>query len=59
MAAAPLLLLHGLQQEKQTVEGKQEELTLLMEEEEGVCVLLSLWEDISQTVNTQLTGYIP
>lgn len=59
MAAGPLLLLRGLQQEKQAVEGKQEELTLLMEEQEGVCVLLHLWEDTGQTVNTQLTRYIP
>lgn len=59
MAAGPLLLPRGLQQEKQTVEGKQEKLTLLVEEQEGVCVLLCLWEDTGQTVNTQLTRYIP
>ncbi len=59
MAAGPPLLLHGLQQEKQAVEGKQEKLTLLVEEQEGVRVLLRLWEDTGQTVNTQLTRYIP
>lgn len=54
MAAGPLLLRHGLQQEKQAVEGKQEELPLLMEKQEGVCFLLRLWEDTSQPVSTQL-----
>lgn len=59
VAAGPLLFLHGLQQEKQAVEGKQEELTLLMEEQQSLCVLLHLWEDTVQAVNTQLTRYIP
>lgn len=59
MAAGPPLLPRGLQQEKQTVEGKQEELMLLVEKQDGVCVLLRLWEDTSQTVNTLLKRYIP
>lgn len=45
VAADPLLLFHGLQQEKLAVEGEQEELMLLVEEHDGVCVLLHLWED--------------
>lgn len=59
MTAGPLLLLFSLKQEKQAVEGKQEELTLLIEEKEGVCVFLRLWKDTSQTVNTSLACYIP
>lgn len=59
MAAGPLLLLHRLQQEEETVEGEQEELLFFVEEEKGVCVLLCVWEDTSQTVDTQLTRYIP
>ncbi len=54
MTAGPPLLFHRVQQEKQAVEGEQEELTLLMEEQEGVCVSLRLWKDASQTVNTSL-----
>lgn len=59
VAAGPLLRLHSLQQDKHAVEGEQEELMLLMEEQEGVGVLLCLWEDTSQTVDTLLTGHIP
>lgn len=59
MAGGPPLLLPGLQQEQQAVEGKQEELMLLVEEQESVRVLLRLWEDAGQTVNTQLAGHVP
>lgn len=58
-AAGRVLLLRGLQKEEQTVEGKQEELSLLMEEKERVCVLPCLWEDPGQAVNTQLTRQVP
>lgn len=57
-AASRVLLLRGLQKEEQTVEGKQE-LSLLMEEKERVCVLPCLWEDPGQAVNTQLTRHVP
>lgn len=58
-AAGHVLLLRGLQKEEQTVEGKQEELSLLVEEKERVCVLPCLWEDPGQAVNTQLTRHVP
>lgn len=59
VAVGPLILLYGLQQEKNAVEGEQEQLTLLMEEQESACVLVCLWKDTVQTVNAQLTGHIP
>lgn len=59
MAAGRLLLPQGLQQEEQTVEGKKEESSLLVEEQERVCVLLRLRENPGQTVNTQLIRHIP
>lgn len=45
VAADPPLLLYGLQQEELAVEGEQEELMLLVEKQDGACVLLRLWED--------------
>lgn len=59
VTAGPLLLLRGLQQEKQAVEGKQEALTLLVEEQKGARVLLRLWEDAGQTVDALLARHIP
>ncbi|TNN72618.1 hypothetical protein EYF80_017225 [Liparis tanakae] len=38
-----------LQQEEQAVEGKHEELTLLVHKQECLRVLLRLWEDTGQT----------
>lgn len=45
VTADPLLFLHGLQQEKLAVKGEHEELMLLMEKHDGMCVLLRIWED--------------
>lgn len=59
MAAGCPLLRQGLQQEEQTVEGQQEESSLIVKKQEGVRVFLSVWEDPGETVNTQLIGHIP
>lgn len=44
-----------LQKEEHTIEGKQKEILLLMEENDGVRGLLRLRENGGQTLNTQLT----
>lgn len=59
LAADNLLILHRFQQDKLTVEGEHEALALLVEEEDGVCVLLRLWECRGETVDTQLIWHSP
>lgn len=59
LAADHLLILHRFQQDKQTVEGKHKESALLMEEKNGVRVLLRHRECRGETVDTQLIWHFP